>query len=71
MKKLVIIEGMTCGHCVKRVENALKEVAGVEKVDVILDENKAIIEVGENINDEIIAGAVDDAGYTVISITNM
>ena len=71
MKKLIIIEGMTCSHCEKRVENALKEIAGVKSVEIVLDENKAIIEIGENISDEIIANAVDDAGYTVVSITNM
>jgi len=71
MKKLIIIEGMTCSHCEKRVENALKEIDGVNKVDIFLDENKAVIEVSENISDAIIANAVDDAGYTVVSITNM
>ena len=71
MKKLIIIEGMTCSHCEKRVENALKEIDGVKSVEIILDENKAIIEIVENISDEIIANAVDDAGYTVVSITNM
>lgn len=71
MKKLIIIEGMTCSHCEKRVENALKEIDGVKKVDIVLDENKAIIEIGANIDDNVIAAAVDDAGYTVVSITNM
>ena len=40
MKKEIILSGMTCGHCVKRVENALLGIDGVHSVVVSLDEKK-------------------------------
>ena len=38
------IEGMTCGHCVARVEKALAAVAGVSDVSVGLESGSAIVE---------------------------
>jgi copper ion binding protein len=70
MKKTINIEGMSCGHCVKRVENALKEIDGIKEVEVVLEENKAIIEFEGQIEDKTLIDAIDDAGYTVLSINN-
>ena len=36
MKKRIIVEGMSCGHCVNHVKNALEEVNGVTNVNVDL-----------------------------------
>lgn len=68
MKKTVSISGMTCGHCVKRVENALGELNGVTSVVVNLAEKNAIIEVSDNTSDELIRETIDDIGYTVEAI---
>jgi copper ion binding protein len=38
------IEGMSCGHCVARVKNALINVKGVQKAEVSLEEKNAIVE---------------------------
>ena len=54
------IEGMTCGHCKKAVENALASVDGVERVDVDLEAGRARVEGGEI--DRLVA-AVRDEGY--------
>ena len=43
LKKRAIIEGMSCNHCVKRVENALKELEGVQDVKVNLKKKTADI----------------------------
>jgi len=68
MKKTVSISGMTCGHCVKRVENALGELSGIKSVVVNLAEKNAIIEVDENTSDALIRETIDDIGYTVEAI---
>lgn len=68
MKKEILIEGMSCGHCVKRVENALDELIGVVHVAVILNESKAIIELDQDVADLVLQEAVDEAGYDVVSI---
>ena len=35
--KTILIEGMSCGHCSKRVEEALKAIKGVKSVSVSLE----------------------------------
>ena len=65
MKKEILISGMTCGHCVKRVENALFEIDGVHSVVVSLNEKKATIEADDKIENQLLKDAIDDVGYTV------
>ncbi|HAE91751.1 heavy-metal-associated domain-containing protein [Tissierella praeacuta] len=67
MKKTLLVEGMSCGHCEKAVKNALKELNGVLKVEVDLSSKKVEIE-GEGLNDILIKGAIEDAGYDLIEI---
>ena len=55
------IQGMTCGHCKKAVEEALSSVDGVTHVDVDLDAGTAKVEGGSL--DAMIA-AVSEEGYT-------
>ena len=67
MKKTMIVEGMSCNHCVKAVKNALGELKGVSKVDVDLEAKKVEVE-GENLVDEKLKEAIEDAGYDVVEI---
>ena len=67
MKKTLSIEGMSCMHCVKRVQTALSGVADVKSADVNLDKKTATIE-GESLNDETLTNAVTEAGYQVTKI---
>lgn len=69
MKKKLLIEGMSCGHCVKHVKEALSELEGVSSVDVDLASKSAVLE-GE-VSEEKIKLAVEDAGYEVVSIENI
>ena len=68
MIKKINIEGMTCGHCVKHVEETLKEIAGVNSVKVNLETKSATVEVAEEVADEKIKAAIKDAGYEVTNI---
>lgn len=68
MKKKILIEGMSCGHCVNHVKEALMELEGVSGVNVTLDDKTAILEASKDINDEAIKFAIDDAGYEVAGI---
>ncbi|MDF2819840.1 MAG: copper chaperone CopZ [Clostridiales bacterium] len=68
MKKKVLVEGMSCEHCIKHVSEALKELSGVTKVDVNLEAKTAFIEATQEINDEDIKFAIDEAGYEVAGI---
>ncbi|MBN2222824.1 MAG: heavy metal translocating P-type ATPase, partial [Vallitaleaceae bacterium] len=67
MEKIKLnVNGMTCMHCVGRVDKALSSVEGVERVKVDL-EGFALIE-GERLNGETLKKVVEDAGYEVSSI---
>lgn len=68
MKKKILIEGMSCGHCVKHVKEALSELNGVTSVDVNLDGKYAILDAKNDVKDEEIKLAIDDAGYEVVKI---
>ncbi|MCA1569097.1 MAG: heavy-metal-associated domain-containing protein [Chloroflexi bacterium] len=60
------VEGMTCGHCSKAVRDEVLQVEGVRGVDVDLDSGRVTV-AGESFENDAIAKAVDDAGYTLVS----
>lgn len=68
MKKKVLIEGMSCGHCVNHVKEALSELNGVTNVDVNLDGKYAILEATGEVKDEELKTAINEVGYKVIGI---
>lgn len=61
------IEGMTCGHCVARVEKALRALDGAEGVKVNLAQGSAELKV--NASEQAIRDAVADAGYAVTQVS--
>lgn len=65
MKK-IIINGMSCGHCVNHVKEALMEIQGVEEVKVDLETK--IAEISGDVADSVIKEAIEEVGYEVVSI---
>lgn len=57
-----------CEHCVNHVSVALKELPGVTKVEVNLGGKHAILDASQEIEDERIKSAIDEAGYEVTKI---
>lgn len=68
MKKTILIEGMSCGHCTARVQKVLEETAGVASVEMSLEKKTAQVVLNGEVSDEILTNAVTDAGYEVVSI---
>lgn len=68
MKKRIIVNGMSCGHCVNHVKNALEEINGVTNVSVDLASKTAVVEASGDVKDGDIKFAIEDAGYEVVSI---
>ncbi|MCT4542124.1 MAG: heavy-metal-associated domain-containing protein [Vallitalea sp.] len=68
MNKTLIIEGMSCGHCVNHVENAIKDVKGVETVSVNLEDKTAHVILEDSVTETALVDAVSEAGYKVIDI---
>ncbi len=66
-KATLKIQGMTCNHCVMRVQKALKGVAGVQDALVDLNKAEAAVTFDEGkVNMDKLSTAVVDAGYKVV-----
>lgn len=68
MEKLLNIEGMMCGNCVKHVSKALLEIEGVLDVTVQLKEKTALVQMSHSVAEDRLKKAVEDAGYQLVSI---
>lgn len=65
VKKIDIpVYGMTCEHCVRRVEKALEKVPGVKNIEVFLQESRAQIKYDpEHFKIPLVFKAIEEAGY--------
>lgn len=70
MKKKILVEGMSCSHCVNHVKGALEEI-GAKDVLVSLDKKLATAEIADEISNEKIKVAIEDAGYDVVGIEKL
>lgn len=66
MKKTINIEGMSCGHCVAHVKEALGELKDTKVIEVSLENKHAVVDT--DISDNEIISVIDEAGYEVVSI---
>lgn len=66
-RKELDVEGMTCGNCAAKVQNALNTLDGVyAKVD--LSQKRATVRMRTELPDQLLRSAVVDSGYAVKSI---
>ncbi len=65
MKQKFAIEGMSCDHCVAKVEKAINELAGIDKVKVHLKRKNGVVKFDESktSTDQIIQ-KITEAGYS-------
>jgi copper chaperone len=66
------VTGMTCEHCVKAVSSELTSLDGVRdvSVDLVPDGTSTVTVLSEApLPDSAVAGAVDEAGYTLAPAT--
>ena len=62
--RVINVEGMTCGGCVKSVDSAVSQLQGVQSVDVDLEGNKASVTYdASTVTVEAIVEAIEDAGF--------
>ncbi len=65
MEVTIGVYGMTCGHCQKRVADAISSLDGVESVEVDLESERATVSFDpEKVNLDDIKGAIRKAGYS-------
>ena len=63
VKQVINVDGMSCYHCAKKVENSLKEIDGVVKVSVNLDKKEVIITSKFEIDTNLLRKKIEDLGY--------
>ena len=61
------ISGMTCGHCAMSVTKELSKLDGAAGVKVDPQAGTATLEVADSVANELVAAAVEEAGYTLVS----
>jgi copper chaperone len=60
MAKTFKVSGMTCGGCVRSVEQAIKSAAPSASVSIDLPSGKVTV---DGADEHVVAKAVDDAGF--------
>ncbi len=60
------VEGMSCGHCVKSIENSVTAISGVDNVQVHLENGTVDVEFNKDVVAiEQITSTIEEQGYTV------
>lgn len=67
METIIKVEGMSCGHCVKAVTDAVSAVNGVSSTIVDLEAKTATVNFdSEIVSLDTIKAAIDDQGFDVV-----
>ena len=60
------VEGMTCENCVRHVEQALKNLAGIEQLEVHLEQKEVVVKYDPTqVSYDTMASTLKEAGYTL------
>ncbi|MDK2562868.1 heavy-metal-associated domain-containing protein [Romboutsia sedimentorum] len=69
MQKKLLIEGMSCGHCVNHLKTALTEdIKGIKVLDVNLDKKYAIVEMEDSVNETELNLVIEELGFELKGI---
>ena len=69
MQKKLLIEGMSCNHCVNHVKTALTEdIEGVEVKEVSLDGKYALVDIADVVTEDAIKAVIEDLGFELKGI---
>lgn len=61
------VKGMTCSGCVAAVERVLKDVEGVQGVEVTLEPGQAVVRYDSGrVDADTLRAAIEDAGYDAV-----
>jgi copper chaperone len=67
METVLIVEGMSCNHCVNAIEGSVGKLQGVSNVKVTLDEGKVEVSYDDRkVTIDEMKHAIEDQGYDVV-----
>ncbi len=68
MRKVLKVEGMTCQHCVQTVSETVTKMAGIQRVEVSLEEKEVIVDFDESqTRAEDISTQIVEAGFEIVT----
>ena len=70
MQTNVLVDGMTCGHCVSAVTQELNKLDGVSDVEITLggqEPSRVAIESASELDQDLINAAISEAGYEMVA----
>ncbi len=69
MKKKLLIEGMSCGHCVNHLKTALTEdIKGVVVEEVNLEGKYAIVDIDNTVEEIVLKEVIEELGFELKEI---
>ncbi len=67
-QKNIQVEGMTCGHCVETVTQAVNSLDGINQVSVDLDKKQVSVDFDESQTDiDTVSSKIVEVGFEVVS----
>ena len=67
-QRVLALDGLHCANCVSGVKAALEAIPGVA-ADVTFDPQRALVRMDRAIPDEKLRGAVEEQGFSVVSVS--
>ena len=61
---------VSCQHCVHAITKEVSALAGVQRVQVNLDDKTVVVEHGEQVATDQIVAAINEAGYDEVTQLN-
>ena len=66
-RKTIEVSGMSCNGCERNVENTLKNISGVHRVEASHEAGTVEVAVEDDVDDDDLGTAIHDAGYEVVA----
>jgi copper chaperone CopZ len=66
-RRTIEVTGMTCDGCEQNVENALRNLGGVHRVEADHEAGTVEIAAEDDVDDGDLGAAIHDAGYDVVA----
>lgn len=69
MRKKLLIDGMSCNHCVNHLNTALTEdINGIKVIEISLDNKYAIVDMEESLDTNKLKELIEELGFELKDI---
>lgn len=68
VKTIINVDGMSCAHCAKKVQQSIKNIENVKEVKVDLDKKKVIIISTKQLDINNVKKVIEDLDYKFLGV---